>query len=253
MLIDYPKSARYWTLPLTPTLKVALHQVKTDVLASRQNFANFEPYRRRNAVIICSEASLRGLLIEEAFKSSQLLLLDWKGRTFSRDDADTKVLALLSTEDGRTQQKTICIFDPELMAPQQIQSVSYCLEKAPISVNFAFVTGSPKQISHLFGSKTVVFDTRESADDADYRTSAMNFFNNVFRHETEFALEKEELEIVAPEIADLPPDFVAHLAVSLGYAHVEILAQNQFRSVEDWLAPALETSVTRVRKLMAFD
>lgn len=253
MLIDYPKSARYWTIPLTPNLKVALDQVKTDAMASRENFAHFGPYRRRNAIVICSEASLRGLLIEEAFKSSQLFILDWKGRTFSRDEADTKVLALLSTEDGRTQQKTICIFDPELMDRQQIQTVSYCVEQAPMSVNFVFVTASPKQISYFFGSKTVVFDTRESANDADYRTAAINFFNNVFRHETEFALDKEKLEIVAPEIADQPPDFVAHLAVSLGYAQVEILAQNQFRSVEGWLAPALETSLKRVRNLMTFD
>lgn len=244
MLIEFPESPRYWTLPLTSNLKDAFRQVRADGLACRQSR---EPFRRRNALVISSSSILRTLLVAEAFKGAKLLMLDWKGRLFSREEADASILSPLSKVES-SELPTVCIFDPDLMDLRQRQCVTYCMENSPITANFVLVTAAPTDVFQLIEKTAVVFDATEACVEDGYKAASTQFFNCVFKRETGFDLDKQDLEQLADEVAQQSPDMVAHLAIGLSYAQVEILADNQFRTVEGWLKPALRVALDRITK-----
>jgi hypothetical protein len=201
----------------------------------------------RNAVVISSSSILRRALVAEAFKGAKIFALDWKGRQFSREETDTSVLAPLKAEASALP--TVCIFDPELMDRRQKQCITYCLDNSAITANFLLLTAAPTEVSHLIERTAVVFDaTQTNGDDVDYRTASIEFFNCVFKRETGLELDKQDLQWLAEEVAKQSPDMVAHFAVGVAYAYVEIVVDNQFNAVENWLRPVVQTVLDRMRK-----
>ncbi len=175
-------------------------------------------------------------------------MLDWKGRMFKREEIDGSLLKELLKSEG-SELTTVCISDPELMDAHQMQCIAHCMESSPTSANFVVLTVAPKRVSPLIQSTTIVFDTTETCSEEDYKTSSMRFFNCIFKKETGFELDQQGVQVVEKKLSTQPPDTVAQVAVSLGYAYVEMFLKNQFGQVENWLQPALDVALNRLGKI----